>query len=327
MRPSEGHVAGSIPAGRTKPDTCRDVRDGFAQDAPQLLRRPDAAAGMTRPTSPPTARHVRTALRAALQDAGFTAESTQFVHRTPALQHRVEVTGVRLLPGFVQMHHHIGLAGEPTDWHTEELASHGHGSGYPRIWSAAAVDVGLVLAQVTALRDAFRGVADVAHFCADEPDSAPSWAQANAAVSVAASSLSAAECRQALRHGGHALLGPGFDLLPPTETFDLWAARAEHGGFRHGAYLEANAGRTQAVVVVFALPAVVFARGFRHDDARRRLWQAPKQVLFDAGRPVLLPLRPGAPVDAAAVGAALTLHLARHPPDRPAQHPSLLETP
>jgi hypothetical protein len=117
-------------------------------------------------------------------------------------------------------------------------------------------------------------------------------------------------------------LGPWFDLLPPTEAFDLWVARAEHGGFRHGAYLEANAGRTQAVVVVFALPASVFARGFRHDDARRRLWQAPKQVLFDAGRPVLLPLRRGAHLDTAAVGAALTAQLARHPPNRPRPDPS-----
>jgi hypothetical protein len=279
------------------------------------------------PASPsPTARQVRTALRLPLCDAGFTAEGTAFVHRTPALQHRIEVTGVRRMQGFVQMHHHIGLASETTDWLTEELASHGHGSGYPRIWSAAAVDVGLVLAQVNALRDAFRHVADVAHFCADEPDRAPPWAQGAAAHAAALSSLSAAECQQALAQVGQALLAPNFNLLPPTETFDLWVARAEHGGFRHGAYLEANPGRTHAVVVVFALPASVFARGFRHDEARRRLWLAPKQVLFDAGRPVLLPLRRGAPLDTASLGVALAVHLARHPPDRPAPDPSPLET-
>jgi hypothetical protein len=209
---------------------------------------------VNRPPKMLTARHVRTALRAALQDAGFTAEGAQFVHRTPELQHRMEVTGVRLLPGFVQMHHHIGLGGEPDPWLTEELASHGHGSGYPRIWSAAALDVALVLAQVTALRDAFRCVADMAHLCADEPELAPPWAQgaAHAAAPGALSALSAAECRQ-----------------------------------------------------------------------------APKQVLFDGGRPVLVPMRRGVPVDAAtggAVSAALAVHLARHPPDRPGPDPSLLET-
>jgi hypothetical protein len=75
-----------------------------------------------------TARRVRTVLRAPLRDAGFAEQGMRFVHRTPELQHRIEVTGVRRLAGFVQLHHHIALAHEPTAWLTEELASHGHGS-------------------------------------------------------------------------------------------------------------------------------------------------------------------------------------------------------
>ena len=68
-------------------------------------------------------------------------------------------------------------------------------------------------------------------------------------------------------------------------------------------------------MVIFALPSQVFSRGFRHDDARRRLWQAPKRVFFDAARPLLLPLMRRAPIDTAALGAALTTQLASHPPN------------
>lgn len=262
-----------------------------------------------------TARRVRTALRAPLREAGFAEEGTQFVHRTAELQHRIEVAGVRRMAGFVQLHHHIALADEPNAWLTEELASHRLGSPYPRIWATASLDAGLVLDQALAIRDAFRTARDVAHFCSDRPHLAPLGALGPSVPAGSPASLSAAETSHALAKLGRDILGPTFHLAPRTETFELWIGNAEVGGFRSGAYLEANLSCTMAVVVTFALPSQVFSRGFRHDDARRRLWQAPKRVFFDAGRPLLLPLMRGAPIDTAALGAALTTQLASRPPN------------
>jgi hypothetical protein len=262
-----------------------------------------------------SARRVRTTLRAPLRDAGFVEEGTQFVHRTHELAHRIEVTAVRRISGFVQIDHHIGLAAEPNAWLTQELASHYLGSSYPTIWAEAAVDARLVLDQAVAIRVAFRTVDDVAHFCSDRPHLAPPWAQGDASPSATPASLSEAETLQALARLGREILGRRFALAPPTESFDLWIGHAEVGGFRHGAYVEANVSSTLAVVVTFALPSKVFSRGFRHDDARRALWRAPKRVLFDGGRPVLLPLRRGALIDTTTLSAALDVHLASHPPN------------
>lgn len=112
---------------------------------------------------------------------------------------------------------------------------------------------------------------------------------------------------------GH--VGHRVQTHPPTESFDLWAGRADVGGFRHGAYVQADLSCTMAVVMIFALPSKVFVRGFRHDDARRALWRAPKRVFCDAGRPVLLPLARSTPIDSATLSAALALQLASHPPN------------
>ncbi len=165
------------------------------------------------------------------------------------------------------------------------------------------------------MRAAFRTVGDVAHFCSDQPHLAPPWAQDDAAPSAKPASLSEAEASQALARLGREILGPCFALAPATESFDLWIGHAEVGGFRHGAYVEANVSSTLADVVTFALPSKVFSRGFRHDDARRALWRAPKRVFFDGGRPVLLPLTRGALIDTATLSAALAVHLASHPPN------------
>lgn len=263
-----------------------------------------------------SARRVRTALRAALCDAGFAEEGTQFVHRTPELAHRVEVTAVRRIGGHVQIDHHVALAAEANAWLTQALASHHLGSSFPTLWAEASVDARLVLDQAVAIRTAFRTVGDVAHFCSDRPHLAPPWALRGAAPGAAlAASLSEAETSQALAQLGRGILGPCFALAPPTESFDLWIGHAEVGGFRHGAYLEANLSSTLAVVVTFALPSKVFSRGFRHDDARRALWRARKHVFFDRGRPVLLPLERGAPIDTATLSAALAVHLASRPPN------------
>ena len=261
-----------------------------------------------------SARRVRTALRTPLRDAGFVEEGTQFVHRTPELAHRIEVTAVRRIAGFVQIDHHVALAAEPNAWLTQELASHRLGSSFPTIWAEAAVDARLVLDQAVAIRAAFRTVGDVAHFCSDRPHLAPTWALGDAAPSATSASLSEAETSQALARLGCEIFAPSFSLAPPTESFDLWIGHAEVGGFRHGAYVEANVSSTLAVVVTFALPSKVFSRGFRHDDARRALWRAPKRVFFD-GAPVLLPLTRGALIDTATLSAALAVHLASHPPN------------
>ena len=166
---------------------------------------------------------------------------------------------MRRIAGFVQIDHRVGLADEPNAWLTQELASHRLGSSFPTIWAEAAVDARLVLDQAAAIRDAFRTVGDVAHFCSDRPHLAPPWAQGDAAHSGTPASLSEAETSQTLARLGREILGPGFALAPPTETFGLRIARAEVGGFRHGAYVEANVSSTLAVIVIFALPSHVFS--------------------------------------------------------------------
>ena len=271
-----------------------------------------------------SARRARTALRDPLREAGFVMEGLQFVHRTPELVHRIEVTAVRRLAGFVQVDHHVSLAAEPMAWLTQELASHHLGSPFPTLWAEAAVDARLVLDQAAALCAAFRTVGDVAHFCSDRPHLTPPWAQGVAANSATPACLSEAEALQALARLGRDVLAPCFALAPATETFELWIGQAEVGGFRHGAYVQPNVSRTLAVVTIFALPSKVFSRGFRHDDARHALLRAPKQVLFEGGRPVLLPLKRSALIDTAAhsavyspgLSAALAAHLASHPPHR-----------
>ena len=115
-----------------------------------------------------TPRQVRAALRGRFSDAGFTEAGSAFICQTPDLMHRVEVAAVRRLAGSIQIHHSVAPTGPaPQPVLTEELASHGHDSPYPRLWSAASVDGGLVLAQVLAIRRSFQTAQDLAHYFSD----------------------------------------------------------------------------------------------------------------------------------------------------------------
>lgn len=262
-----------------------------------------------------TPRHARTALRSHFRSAGFVEEGTRFVYQTPELQHSVEVTAVRRLSGFVELLHQVSAKGHAEMMLSEELASHGHNSPYPRIWSATSIDPSLVLDQVSAIIHTFQTLNDVAHFYSDRPHARTDATLGHAASPAKAHSLSAADACRELMRLAREILGQGFSLVRQNDEFELWVSNEEVEGFRHCAYVEANYSCTLAVVVYFALPAGVIARGFRHDDARRRLLIAPKRVFFDAGRPVLVSLSHSSPRDTAAIGAALLAQLQDHPPN------------
>ena len=264
-----------------------------------------------------TPRQVRAALRGRFSDAGFTEAGSAFVCQTPDLMHRVEVAAVRRLAGSIQIHHSVaptGPAQQPVL--TEELASHGHDSPYPRLWSAASVDGGLVLAQVLAIRRSFQTAQDLAHYFSDRHHPGDAMSVPHALPPSAANSLSAAEASAVMQRLAREILSQGFSRVGSQDDFECWSADLEVEGFRHCVYLEANSSCTLAVLVGFALPTKVVEGGLRSESARRQLMVAPKRVVFSAGRPLLLPMS-AAPFEARQqVRSALDDHLGQHPPHR-----------
>jgi hypothetical protein len=261
-----------------------------------------------------TPRQVRAALRRHFNGAGFVEEGPRFVCETPQLTHCVEVTAVRRLPGSIQFHHCVSLKGQAEPAMTEELASHGHHSPYPRIWSATSVDASLVLDQVLAICRSFQTRLDVAHFFSDRfrPDAEEGRIEVD--PFGAPNSLSAAESAQALKRIALELLKDDFSLIPRQGEFELWSSNQEVEGYRHCVYLEPNYSCTLAVLVTLALPAKVIASGIRHDNERRMLMAAPKRVFFSGGRPLLISTSAVSFDGHTQIRRALVDHLRQHPP-------------
>jgi hypothetical protein len=113
---------------------------------------------------------------------------------------------------------------------------------------------------------------------------------------AAANSLSAAETSSVLQRLSREILSEGFSRVESQGDFELWSANREVEDFRHGVYLEANCSCTVAAFVIFAL--------------------APKQALFSAGRPLLLPMSPASIDETRQVRSALDEHLRLLPPHR-----------
>lgn len=266
-----------------------------------------------------TPRQVRAALRGAFAAAGFAEEGSQFVAHTAELTHAVDVAAVRRLPGTVQIHHHVHLRGRAVPALTEELASHRLGTEYPVIWSAAAVDAGLLMAQVLAIHRVFRTRHDLAHHFADREPPHPDagLSDAGGGADGPASSLTAAQAAAILQRLARELLDGDFALVPSGDDYEIWASRQAIDGFHHCAYVEANTSATLATIVGFALPAAAIDDRLRHDDSRRQLFRAHRQVVFRDARPLLMPMTaaPLADADAAAIRAALAEHRAQNPPN------------
>lgn len=261
-----------------------------------------------------TPRQVRAALRNHFNGIGFVEQGSRFVSRSGALVHAVDVAAVRRLPGTVEVHHHVALTEQAPPLLTEEIASHGHQSPYPRIWTASAVDPSLVMQQVVAIVNAFQTAHDIAHFQSDRVQPDPALPSTALTAAGQPHSLSAAQTSKALQRWAQAVLGEQFSRVPASLGFELWASRQVSEGFQHAAYLEANTSATLAHVVIFSLPAQVLASKLRADSARRALMTAPKQVLFSQGRPVLLPLAAAQVCGGEDARAALVDYLGQNPP-------------
>lgn len=259
-------------------------------------------------------RQVRAALRTHFSGLGFIEDRSHFVCQTAELQHTVEMTAVRRLPGTIQVHHEVSLAGQADPLLTEEISSHWHNSPYPRIWLASSIDPSLLLEQVAAICRAFQTRRDLAHFYSDRvrPGAEHLWLDASECNEP--KSLSATESSRALRRLAEDVLSGAFTLVSKQADFDLWASARETEGFRHCAYLESNQTCTLAVVVTFSLPARVVAGGLRSEQGIRMMMVAPKRVLLSRGRPMLLPLSVSPWVDCKPARAALVEHLMQHPP-------------
>ena len=130
-------------------------------------RRPAATGRLAQTAGIMTPKKVRATLRKHFCDAGFVEDGPRFSRQSQELTHCVEVTAVRGLSGSIQIHHHVSLTGQAQPLLSEELASHGHHSTFPRIWSAASVDERLVLEQVTAIYRSFQTRQDIVHFFSD----------------------------------------------------------------------------------------------------------------------------------------------------------------
>ncbi len=252
-----------------------------------------------------TPRQVRSSLKGPLAPLGFREAGSRFVGAAEEVEHQVEVTAVRRLQGCIEIHHRVSTLDEPRLSVAQEVVSHGLGTEYPRIWSAAAVDAALVLQQVSAVCRVFRTRADLAHFLSE--DGTPG---------AKAGTWSASEAALVLERLARQILGHEFSRVPGFQDFGLWFSNAETEGYRHLAYLEANGTRTLANVVVLALPSNAVAGGFRSDSSLRLLMTAPKAVLYSGGRPVLVSMHADDAVDTAGVRSALLQHLAAHPPHR-----------
>lgn len=264
---------------------------------------------------------VRTALCAPLLNAGFVEEGVRFVYRTTELLHSIEVASARRLTGFVHLLHHIavseGSEGDLDSTLTEELASYGHRSPYPKLWSSTSIDATLVLAQVSALVRAFQSRADLAHFYSDGPHmshGASAVAAISSEFSEKCNALSATDSSQVLAHLAREILGGNFSPAPRLGPA-MWVNNAEVGGFCHCAYLESNHTCTLGVIVYFSLPARDIERGVKHDDTLRKLLVAPKRIFHAEGGPVLLALSPSTSPDVVAIKSALAQHLHEHPPN------------
>jgi hypothetical protein len=259
-------------------------------------------------------RQVRSALRAHFGGAGFVEEGPRFISQTEQLTHCVEVAAVRRLAGSIQIHHHVSLKGRGNPTLTEELASHGHHSPYPRIWSAGSVDAGLVLDQVSAICRSFQTRLDLAHFFSDRVRPGAEEGPIEADPFGTPNSLSAAESSQSLKRIARELLDEDFSLVPRQGDFELWASNQEVQGYRHCVYLETNYSCTLAVLVNFALPAMIIAGGITHERERRMLMVAPKQVLFRGSRPLLIPTSAVSFDGDGQIRSALIEHQAQNPP-------------
>jgi hypothetical protein len=271
---------------------------------------------MIRTRSPSTSvRQARAALRSHFQSAGFAQAGSCFVHETAELRHSVELTAVRRISGFVQLMHQVSAKGQTQVLLSEEIASHGHGSPFPRIWSASSIDPCLLLDQVSAIVQAFQTLSDLAHFYSDRPNARPDASFDHTGSRNSAHSLCEEDTARILTRLGREIFGESFSLVTKGLEFELWVDKQEVGGFRHCVYLEPNFSCTLGIVVHLSLPAKLIARGFSHEDALRKLIAASKHILFDAGRPVLLPLLQASPSNIAAIHNALLVYLREHPPN------------
>ena len=257
---------------------------------------------------------VRAALRKHFCDAGFVEDGPRFVRQSQELTHCVEVTAVRGLSGSIQIHHHVSLKEQTQPLLSEELASHGHHSTYPRIWSAASVDERLVLDQVTAICRSFQTRQDLVHFFYDRYQRSDGLGLPGALPPAPINSLSAAESARVLQRLAREMLNEDFSLVPREADLELWSHKGEVEGYRHCVYLEANYSSTLAVLVTFALPAKLIASGFGGESALRMLMVTPKKVFFSAGRPLLLPMTTPLSNAYRQVRTELNEHLGLHPP-------------
>ena len=257
---------------------------------------------------------VRAALRKHFGDAGFAEDGPRFVRQSQELTHCVEVTAVRGLTGSIQIHHHVSLKGQTRPLLSEELASHGHNSTFPRIWSAESVDERLVLDQVTAIYRSFQTRQDLVHFFSDRYQRSDELTLPDTLPPAPLNCLSAAESASVLQRLAREMLNEDFSLVPREAEFEIWWYKKEVDGYRHCVYLEPNYSSTLAVLVTFALPAQAIAGGLRSENARRRLMVTPKQIFFSDGRPLLLPISTPSPNAYFQVRTELNGLLQLHPP-------------
>jgi len=234
----------------------------------------------------------------------------------PELAHQIDVMAVRRLQGCIQIHHQVSTKDEPKLTVEQEVASHGLDSAYPRIWSSASVNAGLVLEQVSAVCRTFRTRHDLAHFRAEEDSPSADADKSDATRGGRANTLSMSEAAQVIDHLAREILGHDFFCVPRFSKFALWAGNIETEGFRHLAYLQANETRTLAHIVLLALPSHAVASAFRSESGMRMLMVAPKSVLYAVGRPVLLPMHEDCSSHSANIRLALHEYMREHPPNR-----------
>lgn len=261
---------------------------------------------------------IRSALAPALSPFGFARSGSEFVLRQPELEHSVSVFPVRRLAGYIEVVHSVlEVADDSSPAKGRAPLIQGRVQGfmepYLGLWASDTFDAALAAKQISAIVSAFSSLADVAHFYSDR--SMPNYTSSSQALASvgAPNSLSATEEGALLRHHALEVLGSQFTSAPRLGN-ELWAHCQEVGGYRYCAYLAATDTATFATLLYFPFASKDIEKGRKNDEVLRLLLSAPKRLLTDGGKPVLIPLIADS-VDYARVTEVLAKQLAKVPPN------------
>ncbi len=241
-----------------------------------------------------SAARIRSALAPELKALGFSRRGSEFVLRQSDLEHAVSVFAVRRLTGYFEVLHSV-LEAESSSPRAAGRAPliqdriQGFTEPYLGLWSSEKFDPSLAAKQTGAIVSAFSSLSDVAHFYSDRPMPHGASAVFTSAASAAPNSLSKAQTETFLRHHSRAVFAGPFAAVPRLGD-GFWAHCKEVGGYRYCAYLLATGAATFATILYFRFASTDIAKGRKSDDVLRLLFGAPKRLLSDEGRPVLIPL-------------------------------------